>query len=264
MKIEEEIIRKFSMAENIQELEGGQGESVKAGQLIIKPVHDEEEYIWISNVLTNLNFSDLNIAKPIFSLAGNYIENGFGATHYFNNIGHIYDVNKNLELCRKLNQILQNVSKPPTLFDNLNNQWKKAHFLAWHGKENKALPDELQLLMSLRVDIDLPEQLIHVDLAGNILVNKYNETCIIDFTPGFYPKEYAEAILLVDSVSWYQAPINFLNEIRLDKKIVFQLILRALIFRMSVSLLSEPSLYKNERFYDQLNSFKKVYNYLTS
>ncbi|NHA06157.1 hypothetical protein G7092_20275 [Mucilaginibacter sp. HC2] len=261
MTINTETLLKFSKDNNIQKLTGGQAESFLIGQHVIKPVHDVKEYLWIAQALENLDLTEINLAKPACSLHGNYIEDGFGATSYFENKGHLYDVETSIRLCRKLNQILQKVTKPAALFSDLNNPWKKANFLAWHGKANKTFPNELRFLMSLRVDIDLDEQLIHMDLAGNILINELNETCVIDFTPGFYPKEYAEAIVLVDSVSLYQAPISVLNEINLDKKIAFQLILRALIFRMSVCLFCEPSSDKKQRFYGDLNSFKKVYDY---
>jgi len=256
-----ETILKFSTDPNLQELEGGQDESLKVGQLVLKPVHEEKEYVWVSATLENLDFSSLNISKPICSLNGKYIEDGIGATPYFENIGHVYDVIINLRLCRQLNEILKTVLEPVVLFEELNNPWKKAQFLAWHGKSNPDLPSEILFLISLRKNIDLPKQLIHVDLAGNVLINEHNETCIIDFTPAFLPKEYAEAVVIVDSISWYQASIGALNELKLEKSISYQLLLRALIFRMSVPLFLNSSENNENHFYEKLSPFKKVYAY---
>lgn len=253
-----QTILKFSSHQKIEKLKGGQEQAIKAGHLVLKPVDDEDEYLWIADVLNNLDTTNINIAKPVLSLHGNYIEDGFGATEFFSNIGHTYDIDLGLRLCRQLSERLKHITKPSFLFENLNNPWKKAHYLAWNEISLSNLPNELLFLINLRKPLDFPNQLIHTDLTGNILIDKNGSTCIIDFTPSFFPKEYAEAIMIVDYVSWHNAPLSMINKMNLPELISHQFILRALIFRMSVSIFMS-SIDIETTFQEELKQYQKLY-----
>lgn len=260
MKISTETLLKFPSKGNIQELTGGQGQSILFGDLVIKPVHDAQEYLWLATIFETLNLTGINLATPVRSLNGNYLEDNCGATSYFDNNGHSYDVYSNIQLCRKLNFALKPILKPVSIFEDLNNPWKKALHIAWNDEPRNGLPKELEYLLALRKPVNLPAQLIHMDFAGNVLINKYNETCIIDFTPGFYPMEFAEAIILVDSIAWYHAPLSALKQLEIADDLVDQLLLLALIFRMSVPLFFDPD--NKDSFYQNFPAFKGLYNYL--
>ena len=112
--------------------------------------------------------------------------------------------------------------------------------LAW-GKT--AIPEEfnaqatriLEPLFSWWKNIELPLQLIHTDLSGNIIFDG-NDPVIIDFIPGYFPKEYAEVLLVSDSIAWFDEPVESLNQLQIKEEVTFQLLLRAVLFRLSVPL----------------------------
>lgn len=263
MELSYSTIRKFTTDTQAENLAGGQNESVKVGEVVLKPIHDQAEYLWVSEVLNSIDFGDLRIIKPLKSSLGNYIEDSFGATPYFKNSYHSYNLKENIRVCRQLNECLKNVPKPPSLFENLNNPWKKSQFLAWFEVIPNGLPEEVIFLLNCRKSIDLPHQLVHVDLANNILVDNQNQVAIIDFTPGFYPKQYAEALLIIDTIAWYQGKTEHIKEIELENDLLYQLILRALLFRISIPLfLEKKSNEKEMLFRKELRGYDKVFKYI--
>jgi len=237
-----EAIRKFAGNTSAHVLPGGQNESVRAGNLVLKPVHESEKYLWVAESLNEIDFEELRVAMPVRSREGNYIENSIGATKYYEATFSRDKIETKLSTCRKLNNVISNIPKPDA-FDSWQNPWTKAQDLAWsHSKsQNLQIPQEIKSLLNLREQIETPNQLVHVDLAGNILFAANDNPIIIDFTPGFYPKEYAEVLLLIDSIAWYDASIDCLDFLTLTGKLRRQLILRALIFRLSVPLFAAAS-----------------------
>lgn len=232
-----ESIAKFTSATNVELLRGGRNESLKAGNFVLKPVHESEKYIWLSECLNQIDFLDLQVAVPVKSREGNYIENSIGATRYFEATFLQGKLEKKLEICRRLNDIISKIPKPSG-FDSWENPWTKAQSLAWSNFNVSAVktPAEINALLNMRTHIEMRRQLVHVDLAGNILFDKNENPVVIDFTPGFYPKEYAEVLLLIDSIAWYDTSIENLRLLHLTEDLRKQLILRALIFRLSVPL----------------------------
>jgi uncharacterized protein (TIGR02569 family) len=250
-----ETIEKFTCSTNFEAMTGGQNESVRVGELVLKPVYEPRKYLWLSECLEQVKAEDVSIAKPIKSREGNYIENGIGATRYYEAKFFEDKIDAKLDTCRKLNEITSNISKPDD-FDLWESPWTKAQNLAWiiPGNFNVKIPGEIQRLMSLREEIEIPSQLVHVDLAGNILFDAKENAVIIDFTPGFYPKEYAEMLLLIDSIAWYKASIGSLDLLNVQGKIRRQLMLRSLIFRLSVPLFFNDS-------DDGINYQRNLYGY---
>jgi len=100
------VAKLFTEYSNIELLDGGQNESFKVGNIAIKPVYEEEKYLWISEVLNELKSEKISISKPIKSFLGNWIEQGFGATKYINGKFYINRIDEKLEVCRNINQLL--------------------------------------------------------------------------------------------------------------------------------------------------------------
>lgn len=237
-----ESIAKFTIVNSAQRLAGGQNESLRVGNLVLKQVYEAEKYIWLGTSLNQIDFRDLQVAVPVKSRQGNFVEDNIGATEYFEAQFFSDRLGQKLKACRKLNSIISNISKPSG-FDSWENPWTKAQGIAWSQSTSSDLeiPAEIKSLLNMRSRLEMPNQLVHVDLAGNILFDKNENPVVIDFTPGFYPKEYAEVLLLVDSIAWYNASIDSLKLSDLPQDLKKQLVLRALIFRLSVPLFMEKS-----------------------
>ena len=260
------IIQKFTDSEKFSSIEGGQNESIKAGDVVLKPVHEIKRYLWISDELNKLQFDQIKVALPLKSKKGNYIEDAFGATPYFEGKFYKNKLTKKLEACRILNSKISSVQKPQD-FDNWINPWTKAQDLAWN---KPTVPQNIPLeiakaineLLNLRKPLTLLSQLIHTDLAGNILFDEADTPIVIDFTPGFYPKEYGELLLLVDSIAWYNASLDILQLINATDFIKQQLVIRALIFRLSVSCFCNENNIKADLFFKDYEAYIKVIEWI--
>lgn len=63
-----------------------------------------------------------------------------------------------------------------------------------------------QVLVDHRDDTPLgPDQLVHGDLAGTVLLDPRGAPVVIDITPYRRPVLWAEAVLVLDSVLWHAA-----------------------------------------------------------
>jgi hypothetical protein len=80
-------------------------------------------------------------------------------------------------------------------------------------------------------------QLVHGDLAGNVLFAAGKEPAIIDFSPYWRPSEYAEGVVLADALCWHSASVSLLEETRVSVAAVA----RGLLFRMATTNLRAPS-----------------------
>lgn len=250
------IANQFTDETEILKLIGGQNESFRVGSVVLKKVYDPNEYLWIAKVLKDIDFSDVFLAKPLKSKNGEFIVENFGATAYFPKSKHDFNVSNTLQLCRSLNEKIKHIQKPEST-DEINNPWKKAHKIAWETESNNSFPDKIQALLNLRKPLSLPVQLVHIDLAQNILKNNLNQYAIIDFTPAFFPKEYAEAVIIIDSIAWHQAPLSTIDYLEINTELSYQLLLRALIFRLVVPLCNSST----TEYHCQKSAFQSLLKY---
>jgi hypothetical protein len=92
-------------------------------------------------------------------------------------------------------------------------------------------------LVSRLDDTDLgPDQLVHADLAGNVLLDARDVPVVIDVTPCWRPALWAEAVCVLDAVLWHGAdPSVMAHWVHGARR---QAMLRATLFRL---LSDEPA-----------------------
>lgn len=122
--------------------------------------------------------------------------------------------------------------------------WTFAHEIAW-GESN--LPEfikpdirhTLQGIFKLYELIEASNQVVHSDLCGNILFSDPLPPLVIDFSPAYHPRAYAEVILVADAIAWENAPITLRKEIP-RTPYWDQMLFRALNFQVIVAALFYP------------------------
>lgn len=259
-----EIIDLFGLKGAIKKLSGGQGESIRVGNYVLKPVTEIEKYTFTGQVLETLPDSiNLKIAKPVRSKEGNFTEKGYGATQYLEGTflkGHIY---QKTAACQTLNQLLKSVRQPPE-WHSWSSPWQLANQVAWQETILPAdtHPESRKIIEQIQSGYEtlyLSNQLIHSDLAGNIL---FNETMpvIIDFSPEFRPAIYAEVLTITDSIAWHNENPESLWQTKHPVETVIQLALRAVVFRLTVNVFFKPQ--NSELFKTELKNFLPVLNLL--
>lgn len=80
-------------------------------------------------------------------------------------------------------------------------------------------------------------QIIHSDLCGNILFHETLSPVVIDFSLDYRPREYAEAILIADSIAWENGWEEAYNLLPPNSE---QILLRACLFRLVTKALLKP------------------------
>ncbi len=83
--------------------------------------------------------------------------------------------------------------------------------------------------MKLLTPLSLPSQIIHGDLCGNILFHDTLPPVVIDFSLDYRPREYAEAILIADSIAWENGGEEAYTLLPPHSE---QILLRACLFRL--------------------------------
>lgn len=259
-----EIIDLFGLKGAIKKLSGGQGESIRIGNYALKPVTEIEKYTWTGQVLETLPDSlDLKIARPIRSKKGNFTENSYGVTQYLEGTFLTGHIPQKIAACQILNELLASVQQPSE-WVLWSSPWQWANQIAWQQTKLPAdtHPESRKLIELIQEGyqpIQLTNQLIHSDLAGNILFNE-SMPVVIDFSPEFRPAAYAEVLTITDSIAWHNENPESLWHIHHPSEIVIQLALRAVIFRLSVNLFFQPQ--NNELFNKELKNFLPVINFL--
>ncbi|RFS14620.1 hypothetical protein [Emticicia sp. C21] len=258
-----EILDLFGISGKTEKLTGGQGQSIRVGDFVLKPIEETAKYSWIGEALASISTYDLAIAKPIKSKNGNFVESGYGVTQYLTGDFFIGRIEEKIKACQIINQLLKSI-KIPEDWVHWSSPWQWANRIAW---EEASLPDNAdskscKIIEAIKAEykpIDLPEQLIHSDLAGNILFNG-NTPVIIDFSPEFRPSAYAEILLITDSIAWHQEKAESLWILQHPKALIMQLAVRAIVFRLAVVIIFKPKNF--EALMAELKNFQPILNIL--
>jgi len=99
----------------------------------------------------------------------------------------------------------------------------------------------------------LPNQIIHGDLCGNILFHDTLPPVVIDFSLDYRPREYAEAILIADSIAWENGGKEAYNLLPPNSE---QILLRACLFRLTTKAFLRPQ--DVESFQEKSQDYQKI------
>lgn len=132
------------------------------------------------------------------------------------------------------------VPERPTELDTRTDQWAVAERLAYDGaaatraaqdRPERGFADLVDGLVAGLDDTDVGrEQLVHADLAGNVLLDVSGTPFVIDLSLAWRSPLWAEAICVLDAVLWLGARPDALDEWRTG--VSRQAMLRAALFRV--------------------------------
>jgi uncharacterized protein (TIGR02569 family) len=258
-----EILADFGIAGPFEKLTGGQGNSVRVGNFVLKPIEEPDKYSWTGAVLELISSHDLEISKPIRSLSGNFVQNGYGVTQFIEGEFYPGEIGMKIKACRLLHKLVESIKQPPQ-WSTWTSPWQWANQVASDEIEPPGDSDirSISLIKKIKLHykpVNLPVQLIHSDLAGNILFNKFNPV-VIDFSPDFRPAAYAEILLITDSIAWYEQPLESLFITDYSEEMLIQLALRAVVFRLAVIIILHPG--NHDALLGELKNFQPILNIL--
>lgn len=230
------ILEAFSipLTVNLEKLDGGQGTTYLAGDIILKPANGFKEANWIAEVYDSIKQTGFRVPKPISSCSGNWAYKGWTAWEYLEGQtlwGKMYQ--ERLAASQAFHKALARVPRPSFL-DKRDDAWSQADRIVWQGAAWQPHARVLKLyenLFNYQTSLVLPEQVMHGDIAGNMLYKTGQAIAVIDFSPYWRPAAYAEALLCIDSLMWENAAWSMLDLLTLDETFI-QLMLRAILRRL--------------------------------
>jgi uncharacterized protein (TIGR02569 family) len=227
------VLAAFGVTGPVSLLAGGTGPVFRAGHLVLKRADDPEEVGWKSELLATLPEEGFRLARPVRASGGEWICDGWMASEMVEGGHERHRLAELVEAGRAFHRVLEGVPRP-AFFDRLNHRWARAHRVAWGDESIGALrpvAPRLAEFQSMLRPVSSPCQVIHGDLAGNVLFAPGVAPAILDFSPWWAPAGYAEGILLTDALLWFgadEASISMMAELPEFP----QMLLRGAIFRM--------------------------------
>ncbi len=212
-------------------LPGGQGAAVRAGDLVFKPTGDPERGRWLGESLAGLDHREpVRIAEPVPTLEGQFVVDNWCAWRWLDG-AHRHDAwNEILDTSAHVHRALAQLSWSPRAEGS--DPWSVADRAAW-GEAPLTVPAALDALVAQLVYVDQPRQVIHADLANNVVFHPDLPPGVIDISPFFRPAAYADAIVVADAIAWSGAPDELAE--RFLHRHGPQLLVRAVLFRVAVN-----------------------------
>ena len=229
------VVQAFGGSGEPVALPGGRGTSWRAGDVVLKPADaDDEELRWLA---TSLPDAPVRLARPLATRDGALAVDGWTAQAFLpgeHRPGAWLEV---IAAGDAFHAALLGMERPAFL-DRRTHRWATADRAAWDEIPSDP-PRPVPLLDRLRrlsVPIDLPNQLVHGDLTGNVLLVPGFPPAVIDLSLYSRPADYGAAIVAADALLWDGATTADLAPV-LARPMFGQLLLRAIRFRLLADLL---------------------------
>lgn len=242
--VPEEVLAAFGLAGAVPvRLAGGQGTAWRAGQVVLKPADSVQAGRWFAEVYDALTGPGFRVPRPVRALTGDWVAQGWtayrwvpGAAADWSGVSPRWP--DMVALSRALHAALAGVPVPPWRA-TVENPWTIGDEVAWGQRDPGPLlgpaaglvAGQVRVLLAALRPVDLPGQLIHADLAGNVLFADGLPPAVIDFSPLERPAGLPLAILAVDTLMWHRARPEVLRHLASEPEFD-QLLARALVYRL--------------------------------
>ena len=232
----------------LEPLAGGQGTSWRAGDLVLSPGRDATQLAWLAFVQARLAVRldeevprSIRLALPVPARDGRIVVDGWAATRFEPGATPCSDLPTLRATAHLLHARLAiAVPERPDGLDARTDQWAVGERLAYDGDaavraaDDRPEPGHRDLVVALVATLDGSdlgrEQLVHADLAGNVLLDATGTPLVIDLSTAWRSPLWAEAVCVLDAVLWHGAPAAALDDWRTGTH--RQAMLRAALFRL--------------------------------
>jgi len=242
--VPEEVLAAFGLAGAVPALlPGGQGGTWRAGQVVLKPADSVQAGRWFADVYDALDGPGFRVPRPVRALTGDWVALGWtgyqwvpGAAADWSGVSPRWP--QLVAVSRALHAALAGVPAP-SWRRAVQNPWTAGDEVAWGerdpgpllGPAAGPLAGQVRRLLAVLRPVDLPAQLIHADLAGNVLFADGLPPAVIDFSPLERPAGLPLAVVAVDALMWYRARPEILGQLAGEPELG-QLLARALVYRL--------------------------------
>jgi uncharacterized protein (TIGR02569 family) len=227
-----EVLSAFGVRGSPSRLEGGQGGSWRAGNVVLKPLDlAEEELAWQAEVFASISCDGFRVAHPLRAHGGSFVVDGWCAWEAVEGRHEAGRWAEIIAVGERFHAALAKVPRPH-FSARRSDPWAVGDRVAW----GELPPSEfthvkhLERLVSALEPIAAPSQLVHGDLTGNVLFDDELPPAVIDLSSYWRPTAFASAIVVADALVWEGADEAILGDVAHIKHFP-QYLLRALIYR---------------------------------
>jgi uncharacterized protein (TIGR02569 family) len=229
------VIGAFGAAGTPERLAGGQGESWRAGDVVVKRVGLAAETEWVSAVLEAWPAgSAVRVPRPVRTVDGSWVHAGWTAHRWVE--GRDVSIPREIGLVRAASDAFHAVTadlRRPAFLDVRSDPWSHGDRVAWEGAEPEGSEPTRHLVGQATAafePVSSPSQVVHGDIGGNVLVAPGLPPAVIDWPPYFRPSAFALAVAAVDAICWSGASVRLLRDWG-DQPEWRQVLLRAFVYR---------------------------------
>jgi uncharacterized protein (TIGR02569 family) len=258
--VPEGVLAAFGAARaDLERLTGGQGTTWRAGQVVLKPADSLRAGRWFAEVYDRLAGeardglageagdglagSGFRVPRPVRAATGDWVAHGWtawqwvaGAPADWSGVSPRWP--ELIAVSRALHAALAGVPVP-SWRAAVQNRWVIGDQVAWGERDPEpllgpaagALAGQVRRMLAALRPVDLPDQLIHADLAGNVLFADGAPPAVIDFSPLERPAGFPLAVVAVDALTWRQARPEVLGQLAGQPELD-QLLARAHAYRL--------------------------------
>ncbi|GAB3248086.1 hypothetical protein GCM10027456_19960 [Kineosporia babensis] len=198
---------------------------------MLSPERDALIQDWLSPLLARLAVRldvdparhprDLRIAVPVPARDGSWVVDGWAASRYEPGTVACQNLAVSIAAGHVLHaQLATSLLERPVRLPERNDRWALAERVAFGELPvPDADPAVVELVKRALAAADEEpsigrDQLVHADLAGNVLLDANGAPVVIDFAPAWRPVLWADAVCVLDSVLWHGAAREVLDEWR--------------------------------------------------
>ncbi len=218
-------------------LDGGRELTWRAGDVVLRPDDAPAVTDWRAEVLATLAHTPaFRTPRPVATADGGWRSGGWEAWEYLDARADPSRIEDVLDAGRAFHRAIALLERPSFLDDSASersgNAWSRADRMAWGELPLPADPTLDRLARAFR-PVDLPSQLVHGDLLGNVLFAPGAPPAVIDWPPYWRPAAFGEAVAVVDAVCWHGVAVERMWTLGRGTAEWPQLLVRALVFRIA-------------------------------
>lgn len=228
------ILDAFGTVGPPEKLTGGEHGAWRAGDVVLKAADISEEQLgWQSSLYERLDGQgEFRVPQAVRSRDGRLLVDGWCAMTFLrgrHERGRWLDI---IAVGTAFHDAVASEPAPAFLLERTD-PWAIGDRVAWGelGKDDVPETKHLEPLLTALDEITARSQLIHGDLAGNVLFDDRLPPAILDLSPYHRPAAFASAIVVADALVWEGAGDELLGAFDADRGFA-QHLLRALIYRL--------------------------------
>ncbi|MGZ0145835.1 TIGR02569 family protein [Kribbella sp. WER1] len=230
---EQQVLAAFGLSAPAVRLDGGQGETWRSGEVVLK--RSDGESAWRADVLSVLPESDaFRVPRPVRAVDGEWVAFGWEANELLAGATDVRRQDEVLVAAAAFHEAVADVPRPDFI-DTRSDPWCDGDRVAWREQSVDGTLPYVELVGPL-VDawrpVELPAQVVHGDLPGNVMFAGGLPPAIIDWPVYWRPTAWAAAVAVADALCWYGAEPGLAARWA-ELPEWGQMLIRALIYRMT-------------------------------